>query len=232
MKKANKTVIGVFVVGAVALFVTAIAVFGSGTLFKQSDKYIIYFDKSVKGLSVGSPVICKGVKIGNVSAISLIYNPKTEDVIIPVIIDVSLSIVKGVPETFGYTDFKTLIEQGLRGKLEIQNFITAQLMISLDFYPDNKPKYYGFVKKYPELPAIPTSPDIFETMNEIPIKEISKNLDEVVSGINKLVHSGGFYVLGDAVQGITQAARSMKLLTDYLERHPEALLKGKELKGD
>lgn len=232
MKKANKTVIGIFVVGALALFVIAIAVFGSGALFRQSDKYVIYFDKSVKGLSVGSPVICKGVKVGNVSAISLIYNPKTEDVIIPVIIDVSLSMVKGVPESFGYADYKALIDQGLRGKLEIQNFVTAQLMISLDFYPDDKPKYYGFIKKYPELPALPTASDIFEAMNEIPIKEISKNLDETVSGINKLVHSGGFYVLGDAAQGVSQASRSLKLLADYLEQHPEALLKGKAVKGE
>ncbi len=232
MKKANKAAIGAFVVGAVALFIIAVAVFGSGTLFKESDKYVVYFDKSVKGLSVGSPVICKGVKIGNVSAISLIYNPKTEDVIIPVVIDVSLSMVKGAPETLGYTDYKTLIEQGLRARLEIQNFVTAQLMISLDFYPENKPRYYGFVKKYPELPALPTSPDIFEVMNEIPIKEISKNLDETVAGINKLVHSGGFYVLGDAVQGVAQASRSLKLLADYLEQHPEALLKGKGSKGE
>ena len=52
MKKANKTKIGVFVVGAVILLIAAILIFGSGTLFKQSDKYIVYFDGSIKGLSV------------------------------------------------------------------------------------------------------------------------------------------------------------------------------------
>ncbi len=46
MRKANKIKIGVFVVGAVALLVGAILVFGSGVLFKQSDKYIVKKRKS------------------------------------------------------------------------------------------------------------------------------------------------------------------------------------------
>ena len=34
--------------------------------------------------------------------------------------------------------------------------------------------------------------------------------------------------LQDALQEMTAAARSLRVLADYLERHPEALLKGKE----
>jgi paraquat-inducible protein B len=33
--------------------------------------------------------------------------------------------------------------------------------------------------------------------------------------------------LRDALQEITRAARSLRILTDFLERHPEALLRGK-----
>jgi len=102
------------------------------------------------------------------------------------------------------------------------------LMLGFDFYPDKPEKMYGLTKQYPELPALPISPDIFEIMQDIPFKDISHNLDETVAGVNKLVNSEGFYGLSSAVQEVTQAARSVRLLTEYLEQHPEALLKGKQ----
>ncbi len=226
-KKANKTAIGAFVAGAAVLLIIFIITFGSGALFKQSDKYILFFDGSVKGLSAGAPVIFRGVKIGTVKDISLIYDAKTQDVLIPVIIDVELSRVRGIPEKVGYPDYMVLVDQGLRARLEIQNFITGQLMLSFDFYP-NKPAYLrGIVKGYPELPALPTSPDIFEVMQELPIKEISSDLRSTVAGINKLVNEG-FFGVRNALKEITQAARSLRLFVDYMEQHPEAFLKGKQ----
>lgn len=233
MKKANKTKIGVFVVGAVILLIAAILIFGSGALFKQSDKYIVYFDGSIKGLSVGAPVIFRGVKVGNVSSIDLVYDEKTENVLIPVVIDVELSRVKGKAEGFGYPDYARFIEQGLRAKLEVQSFLTGQLMLAFDFYPDNPQKLYNITKQYPELPALPISPDIFEIMNEIPIKEITSNLVQAVTGINRLVNSEGIADLDKTLREVTQSARSFGLLVEYLELHPEALLKGKvNPKGD
>jgi paraquat-inducible protein B len=233
MRKANKTKIGVFVVGAVILLIAAILIFGSGALFKQSDKYIVYFDGSVKGLAVGAPVMFRGVKIGNISSIDLAYDEKTKAVLIPVVIDVELSRVKGVPETFGYPDYAQLIQDGLRAKLEVQNFITSQLMLGFDFYPQDPKKLYNISKNYPELPALPISPDIFEIMNTMPIKEITTNLAQAVEGINRLVNSEGIAGLDKTFREITQSARSFGLLVEYLELHPEALLKGKAItKGE
>ncbi len=229
MRKANKTKIGVFVVGAVILLVAAILVFGSGALFKQSDKYIVFFDGSVKGLSVGAPVIFRGVKIGTVNSIGLIYDKETKSVLIPVVIEVELARVQGVPDKFGYPDYVQLVQQGLRAKLEVQNFITGQLILGFDFYPQDPKKMYNIIKNYPELPALPISPDIFEIMNEIPIKEITHNLAQAVSGINRLINSKGIADLDKTLREITQSARSFGLLVEYLELHPESLLKGKPI---
>jgi paraquat-inducible protein B len=227
IKRTNKALIGAFVVGAAVLLVMAIVLFGSGMLFKQSDKYLLFFDGSVKGLSEGAPVIFRGVKIGHVKDISLAYYPENKKVLIPVIIDVELSRVQGVAEKPGYPDYKMLVNQGLRARLEVQNFITSQLMISFDFFPDKPVKTYGLIKSYPELPTLPISPDIFDVMNELPVKEISDNLDETVAGINRLVNSEGISVLDSTLREVTQAARSIRLFVEYLEEHPEALLKGK-----
>jgi paraquat-inducible protein B len=74
-KQASKTLIGGFVVGAVALAVAGVLVFGSGRFLKQTFKFVMYFEGSVKGLKVGSSVVFRGVRIGTVTDILLRYNP-------------------------------------------------------------------------------------------------------------------------------------------------------------
>jgi paraquat-inducible protein B len=63
-KKISPTMIGAFVVSAVALIVIAILIFGSGRLFRQSRAFVLYFYNSVNGLRVGAPVKFKGGEIG------------------------------------------------------------------------------------------------------------------------------------------------------------------------
>jgi paraquat-inducible protein B len=54
-KRANPAVIGGFVVGAVALIVIAVQLFGRGRFMTEQRSYVLYFEDSVKGLSVGAP---------------------------------------------------------------------------------------------------------------------------------------------------------------------------------
>ena len=77
-KKMSPTVIGAFVLGAVALIVIAILVFGSGRLFRQTKDFVLYFDNSVNGLRIGAPVKIKGVEIGSVKDIRLQLEKGTE----------------------------------------------------------------------------------------------------------------------------------------------------------
>lgn len=226
-RKANKTAIGVFVTGAVALLIIGISVFGSGILFERADKYALFFEGSVKGLTPGAPVVFRGVKIGNVKHINLLYDSATKKVHILVIIEVELARVQGMPDTIGYPNYADLIEKGLKATLEIQSFVTGQLMISFDFYHDKPAKLLGIIKKYPELPTLPMPQGVLDIMKDLPLKEIAKNMNETTAGINKLVNSESFRGLGDTIMEITQAVRAMRLFLEYLEQHPEALLKGK-----
>src|ERR1035438_10183051 len=167
-RKVNKTVIGVFVVGAMVLLLIGVVVFGSGELFKRTNKFVLYFDGSVKGLSIGAPVMFRGVSIGIVKDISLIYDSKAGTITLPVIVEIQEVRIKGAP-SFGELDgARKMIVLGLRGNLEVQSFLTGQLMISFDFYPDNPAKLRGILKGFQELPTLPTSPDIFEIMETLP----------------------------------------------------------------
>jgi paraquat-inducible protein B len=73
-KPANKTIIGIFVVGAIALAVVALVVLGSGKFFKKTFRAVCYFEGSVGGLNIGAPVIFRGVKIGSVANVILRFD--------------------------------------------------------------------------------------------------------------------------------------------------------------
>ena len=97
-------------------------------------------------------------------------------------------------------------------------------MIAFDFYPDTPVKLHGIIKQYPELPTLPA-------------EGISENLENSLSSINKLVSSENvhesFSELSSTLREVKGSAHSFHLLTDYLEEHPEALLKGKSInKGE
>jgi paraquat-inducible protein B len=69
--KANPTVIGVFLLGAIALIVTGLMVFGGGRFFTETVIYVAYFPETVSGLNDGAPVNFRGVKVGTVRRIEV-----------------------------------------------------------------------------------------------------------------------------------------------------------------
>jgi paraquat-inducible protein B len=62
------------------------------------------------------------------------------------------------------------------------------------------------------------------------LNEAAAELSETAVALHQVAESGGpneDASLPDAIRQITEAARSIKTLTDYLDRHPEALIRGK-----
>ena len=136
-KPANKTMIGAFVVGAIALIVVAIGVLGSGKLFKVSVPYLMVFEGSVKGLNVGSPVVFRGVKTGAVSSIRMRFDYATKAMTIVVYVDtdpsqietvnLDVTLAEEIERHERYAIMKQLIARGLRAQLEMQSIVTGQL---------------------------------------------------------------------------------------------------------
>jgi ABC-type transporter Mla subunit MlaD len=75
-KKANTSAIGLFVIGAVLLAVAGVVIFGGGQFFTKKYNYVAYFSGSVKGLNIGAPVLFRGVKIWQVTGISMQFDAK------------------------------------------------------------------------------------------------------------------------------------------------------------
>lgn len=158
-KRANPALIGVFVSGAVVLAVVAIILFGSGRLFRSSERFVLYFENSVNGLEVGAPVKFKGVRIGQVREIYIRYNQAEDSAHVPVIIEIDthhLSSRLGVVVDLANPDhLAQVIRDGLRGKLQLQSFVTGVLFVELDYYEHmGKPKLVQREFLYPEIPTI------------------------------------------------------------------------------
>ena len=100
--KVSKTAIGAFVLGAIVLLVAAVLVLGAGKFFTKKHTYITYFVGSVKGLNLGSPVTFRGVKVGEVTDISIVADPTSKDdrLKIPVIFDLVPGKFKGTKPEF------------------------------------------------------------------------------------------------------------------------------------
>ena len=95
----------------------------------------------------------------------------------------------------------------------------------------------GIIKGYPELPTLPASSDIFQLINEMPIKEVMKDLGETAKGISGLVNSSdlkrSLSELPNTIEETKQTMRSLRFLAEYLEQLPESILKGKPVgKGE
>lgn len=195
-KPVNKKMIGIFVVIAIGLVIAAVLILGSGKFFKKYTKYVMYFQGSVKGLAVGAPVDFRGVKIGTVSEIKMTFNPKELSFTIPVYVDIDPSSVEVVGSTvvdprIGYRErVREMVKRGLRAQLATQSFVTGQLMVSFDFFPDTPAKFIGADSRYPEVPTIPTTLEqLGARLEKIPVDEIVEKLKGSLEGIDKLVNS-------------------------------------------
>jgi paraquat-inducible protein B len=221
-KPASKTRIGLFVVGAVSLAIIAVAVFGSGSFFTDKRYYVMFFDGTVKGLTVGSPVMFHGVRVGSVTSISLIFNTTNMTVTVPVVVEFEPDKVKRIdgPDTEEMEDYvKKLVAKGLRGQLQLQSFVTGQLMIAIDFFPSTPVRYVGLVKEYPEIPTTPSSLEqITKTLENLPIQEFVTKLTKTIDGLNRLVNSPeAMASLKSVREGLHETADIMKKVNSQIE---------------
>jgi len=252
--------------------------------------YLLYFDQSVRGLSIGAPVEYRGIRVGSVKDIDLEYerDPTKEKTAIAVEIElepqrVSLYRDKKPPEAAGQVDrLAVLVKRGLRARLKTGNLLTGQLFVDFDVFPYAEPAEIT-IDKGKGIPVLPTVPGelagatrsinaILAKLEGLPIDQIGRDVQQAVVELNSVLKKTDA-VLADldkasgdvqsllgastatlkqaqatltAMEGavtdqgplgsqllktleeLTAAVRSVRIMAEYLQRHPEALLRGKE----
>lgn len=251
--------------------------------------FVLNFEESVRGLSIGAPVDFRGVVIGEVTAIDVGLDPENHGIQLPVKIAL-------YPERMRMRDptdaqkfnvrrlLNRMVGRGFRAQLRTSNLVTGQLYIGLDFFPGPRIAAIDWSKDPVELPTTPGSlvqlqamvVSIAEKLDKLPLEALSdeiratlvtmkgalRTLDDTLHQTTGLVQhldqdlapaardtlvearktlnaatDSMTNTLADdapikqdlraALHEMTRAAESLRVLTDYLERHPEALLRGK-----
>ncbi len=247
-------------------------------------KYVMHFNGSVRGLTIGAPVQLRGIPIGKVTDISLELDKKTAEIRVPVIVELEPDRIESVNDDAKVSDedvMEQLIKKGLRAQLQTGSLVTGQLLIDLDFHPGSKTVASdNHHSDYPEFPTIASSFEEFSRSAQTIMDKVAKlPLDKLTVEMNKTLASlqdtskaatgmlitangtlstaketlgnasgtiksaqgvlgnlepgsTGYYEFHKMLQELTQAASSMKQLTDYLEQHPESLIRGKDESND
>lgn len=208
--------VGVFVLGAAALALAAVLVFGSGRFFRHELTLVSYFSGSVNGLVVGSPVKFRGVPIGSVSQIRLgLPGASAADVRIPVwyTIDVdTISGRQGRPFRLDRQRLDELIAAGFRAQLQTESFVTGVLFLGLDFFPDS-----------PVVLELTGQPEVFEVpVMSTTIERAMQSFDRLVKRVEALDLEGLVASAHRALDGVDNLARSPKV-ADALDGLREAL---------
>ncbi len=167
MKKANPTAVGAFALGAIAIAIGTVIVFGSGRFFQERETLISFFPGSLQGLRVGAPVEMRGVLIGTVTNILIEFDPDELKFTLPVVMEIDVNRIR-VPsedveefEDRNYHDL--LIARGLRAQLAVQSLVTGQQTIQVDFFPGTPVEFKGGDLPYDELPTVPSKFEEIET---------------------------------------------------------------------
>jgi paraquat-inducible protein B len=148
--------------------------------------------------------------------------------------------------------FDQLVAQGMRAQLKTGNLLTGKLIVDMDIYEKVKPAEIDYSGTYPVMPTVPTSLEeissrvatILDKLDQFPIDRIGKNMDATLEGLQLTVaqtqktlaalertlstDSPLQQQLQGTLEELSGAARSLRLLADYLERNPEAILRGKQ----
>ena len=193
-KRAQLTV-GIFSAIALLLFVLGVGLLASGTFFKDVEDYVLYFEGSVAGLSVGAPVVFRGVPLGRVTSISLVANDHGDAITIPVGIDIVEENIRHDGIHGGVTDdvrekmISHMIRRGLRARIVTASFLTGQARVELDLFPDTPVRYHS-ADHDREIPTL-TSPleEFSRALSRINIDKIAHSLLQALESFNKVMTS-------------------------------------------
>jgi len=193
--RANPTVIGAFVVGAIALLLAALVFWGGTGFLRKKLDYVLFFDASVVGLNKGAPVLARGVKVGEVTDVQLRWGQKG---VVGVYVALEPSSLKGIAEGGPREAIERAVrEGGLRAQLHTQSFVTGVLYVGLNIRPGTPIVLYGLDPHVAELPTVPTDLEVWtaklerfaEKIEKIPLDQITETTGTILQGVKRIVES-------------------------------------------
>jgi phospholipid/cholesterol/gamma-HCH transport system substrate-binding protein len=214
MASAKPVLVGSFVLGALALGVLAILIFGGMQLFTNTVRVVVFFRDSITGLGAGAPVTFQGVPIGQVERIRLHVDVLHQTNWVPVYLDLDLGRITWVNGSAGgnRADLRRAVSNGLRAQIVSQSLLSGQSSVNLDFRPDTEALLAGHADDALEIPTIPSDmQNLKDDFRSLDLREIGLKTQQVLVSMQRVLDDldGRIGPLADGLQstlGSTTAA--------------------------
>lgn len=214
----NHWKLGLFVVVSVLIGMGVLVFLGARTLTKETVTYVSYFDESVQGLELGSPVKFRGVTIGRVSLIDIASDGRHVEVTLEVVVQQlkRVNLEKAAGDGLGL-----FVHPDLRVQLTSTG-LTGVKFILMDFFDSRtnpRPKVPFKVPRNYIPPAPSTMKNIEDslvrTAHTFPI--LAERLLVTFDKVDRIVEDISSQGLPEkAVGTLEQTTRSMKELEHQL----------------
>lgn len=233
-RKSNPALLGLFVVGALALLFAAVVLLAGGSLLTRKQQVVMHFGGSIYGLQLGAPVVFRGVRLGSISAIGLSYDKVKQNVVIPVKAELDRDMLRSVSGGNKSEDpaeaLPGMIERGLRAQLAMQSLLTGQLYVDLDFHPDKPGLRVISDESAAEIPTISTTfQELQSQVDELDLKRLVADIAAIASSTRALLASPE---LGQSMKDLAGTASSLRSLSDKLDRQALPVLKSAQSAAD
>ena len=225
-RRANATLIGAFVVAGLALVAAGVIAAAGGKLFTRTEQAVMHFNGSIYGLQVGAPVVFRGVRLGSVASVSVVYDPAADTFSIPVVAELERGLIRSLDgkgaERNPMLTLPALVAKGLRAQLSMQSLLTGQLYIDLDLRPDKPPALDGHGDA--DTVEIPT--------NATAIQNLKNQLDgmdfrRLVEDVAVIASSARALVAGpqlkQSLDDLAQITGSVRRLSEQLAKRVDPL---------
>jgi ABC-type transporter Mla subunit MlaD len=197
-QKANYFKLGLFVIIASVLGATFLMIFGAGEFLKKELYVETCFDESVQGLTIGSEVKYKGIKIGTVKSITSaarVYQTKSDYVLVILSLEDSISI--GQTGESARARIQNAIKDGLKVSISYKG-LTGAAYLETDYSvkePDNTldiswapkniyiPSRKSTMKQFSD-----TLSQILDNLATINMKEITQNIESLVKTMDQKIN--------------------------------------------
>jgi paraquat-inducible protein B len=178
---------------------------------KQPDRetlvWTLYFEESLRGLTVGSPVEVNSVVLGEVKDINVEYHEDAKKFFFPVDVAVYPGRLRSMMRQPDAAPMVTpaeqkaridnLIASGLRAQLKTGSLLTGQMYIGFDFFPNATPAKMDWSKNPPVFPTEPgtlvglqaTLTNISKKIENMPLDRIGNDLRVALQSLNRMLLS-------------------------------------------
>lgn len=215
--------LGIFVLAAIGALLTIVLIFGSGQIFKKSFMIETYIKQSVTGLDAGAAVRFRGVKIGQVTSISLSGDVYEREIPMPQRREYVVVRMQIFGDKIELSHLQIYLKDNLRARIKSMG-ITGVNYVEFDFYASAAqyaPLPYSWESEYPVVPSMPNQADeiisgiqkLIGALNEMDVDGTQKKFDALLGNLNKLMAGDG-----KDNSGLIHSVKDLNILLDRITK--------------